>query len=82
MLVLIFEKEIRALLRASKGRTITIVFPLVTKISEKDYLLNLANDSLNELDSEKVAHGNMEISFMIETPAAVLLAPAIAKKDP
>ncbi len=76
----LLKKEIRALLRASKGRTITIVFPLVTKISEKDYLLNLANDSLNELDSEKVAHGNMEISFMIETPAAVLLAPAIAKE--
>ncbi|MGN0893903.1 MAG: putative PEP-binding protein [Succinivibrio sp.] len=76
----LLKKEIRALLRASAQRCITIVFPLVTKISEKDYLIRLACDCIKELDESGISHGKMELSFMIETPAAVLLAPEIASK--
>lgn len=75
----LLKKEIRALLRASSGQKITIVFPLVTKISEKDYLLSLAKECQKELTEQKIPFGKLDISFMIETPAAVLLAPAIAK---
>jgi len=74
----LLKKEIRAMLRASIGQEITIVFPLITRISEKDYLFKLANDCLHELDEKKIPHGKMLISFMVETPAAVLLAPAFA----
>ncbi|WP_295350427.1 putative PEP-binding protein [uncultured Succinivibrio sp.] len=74
----LLKKEIRAMLRASVGQEITIVFPLITKISEKDYLFKLANDCQAELEAQKIHHGKMLISFMVETPAAVLLAPAFA----
>ncbi len=74
----LLKKEIRAMLRASVGQKITIVFPLITRISEKDYLFKIANECLNELDSKKIPHGKMLISFMVETPAAVLLASAFA----
>lgn len=76
----LLKKEIRAMLKASVGKSITIVFPLITRISEKDYLIKLANESIEELDKENVAHGFIKISFMIETPAAVLLAPAFASE--
>lgn len=76
----LLKKEIRALLRASQGRKITIVFPLITRISEKDYLISLAKECVKELDLMNTPHGTMAISFMIETPAAVLLAPEIAKE--
>ncbi|MGN0916188.1 MAG: putative PEP-binding protein [Succinivibrio sp.] len=75
----LLKKEIRALLRASCGQEITIVFPLVTRISEKDYLKQLTFDSIRELDEAKIPHGMSNICFMIETPAAVLLGPAIAE---
>ena len=74
----LLKKEIRAMLRASVGQKITIIFPLITRISEKDYLYKIANDSLNELQENNIPHGDMDISFMIETPAAVLLASAFA----
>ena len=76
----LLKKEIRALLRACIGQKITIVFPLVTKITEKDYLVSLAHQAIEELENESISHGSMELSFMIETPAAVLSAPAIAKE--
>ena len=44
----------------------------------KDYLFKLANDCHDELENQKIPHGKMLISFMVETPAAVLLAPAFA----
>ncbi len=77
----LLKKEIRAMLRASVGQEITIVFPLITKISEKDYLFKLANDCQDELEAQKIPHGRMLISFMVETPAAVLLAPAFANNS-
>lgn len=76
----LLKKEVRALLRASAGLNIKIVFPLVTKISEKDYLIKLSCDCQRELKEQNIKYGKMEISFMIETPAAVLLAPAFAKE--
>ena len=57
-----------------------MIIKIIPKVVNNNYLLKLPSDSLNELDSEKIDHGDMEISFMIETPAAVLLAPAIAKE--
>lgn len=75
----LLKKEIRALLRATAGKKLTIVFPLVTKISEKDYLIDLAHTCQKELTDEGEKIGQLQLSFMIETPAAVLLAPAIVK---
>ncbi len=73
----LLKKEIRAMLKASAGRRITIVFPLITRISEKNYLLKLANSCVEELESSGIRHGSMQISFMVETPAAVLMAKAL-----
>lgn len=75
----LLKKELRAMLKASSGKQINIIFPLITRISEKDYLHHLAKECLNELSEEGLSHGTMKVSFMVETPAAVLLAPAFAK---
>ncbi|MBO6257898.1 MAG: hypothetical protein J6M93_00950 [Succinivibrio sp.] len=74
----LLKKELRALLKACPERKITIVFPLVTRVSESKYLHNLATECEQELEKEKVPHSAYEIALMIETPAAVLSARAFA----
>ena len=75
----LLKTEIRALLRAAKNRTLTLVFPLVTRISEAKYLNDLCALCLDELAVQNLEHGKVNIALMIETPAAVLSAAAFAK---
>ena len=73
------KKEIRALLRSSVGRTIRVVYPLISRISEAKYINDLAAMCVDELDEKNIEHGKIEPVLMIETPAAVLSAKAFAR---
>lgn len=75
----LIKTEIRALLRAAAGRKLTLIFPLVTRVSEVKYLNDLCASCLDELDEENLQHGDVSTALMIETPAAVLSASAFAK---
>ena len=63
----LLKTEIRALLRAAVDRKLTLVFPLVTRVSEVKYLNDLCAMCI------------VSTALMIETPAAVLSASAFAK---
>ncbi len=67
----LLKKEIRALLLASKGRNIKIIFPLITRLNETIYLKNLAIECCHELDELGKEHGTYEIGFMSETLQSV-----------
>ncbi|SPT69394.1 Phosphoenolpyruvate-protein phosphotransferase [Anaerobiospirillum thomasii] len=75
----LLKKEIRALLRSSVGRTIRVVYPLISRISEAKYINDLAAMCVDELDEKNIEHGKIEPVLMIETPAAVLSAKAFAR---
>lgn len=74
----LLKKELRSLLRAAPNREISIIFPLISRMSEANYLTSMLCDVADELDFENQKRASFKVVFMIETPAAVLSAEAFA----
>jgi len=74
-----FKAELRAILRASAGHNIKIMFPMVADIAE----LRRARSLLEEAREEVLQCGrpiapNVEVGIMVEIPSAALLSPVFA----
>lgn len=68
----LFRTQIRALLRATPGRALKVMLPMVTTQLEIDQTRALFEDCLSELQAEGVAAEMPPIGIMIETPAAAI----------
>ena len=74
----LFKCQIRAVLRASHGRDVSILVPMVTSIGEILDVRKIIEECRSELGAEKVAYRNdIKLGCMIETPAAVLCADSL-----
>ena len=71
----ILETQLRALLVASEGRPLRIMFPMVGAIEEwraaRDLALRLR---------EEIALADLQLGIMVEVPSAALLAPVLARE--
>ena len=77
----IYEMQLKALLRASAFGKIKIMVPLVTGVDELRQVKAMIKDIMAELDKEGVAYKkNIEVGVMMETPAACMMADALAKE--
>ncbi|MEW6630412.1 MAG: phosphoenolpyruvate--protein phosphotransferase [Pseudomonadota bacterium] len=76
----IFKKQLRALLRAATHGNIKVMLPMVSEIAEVTRTRALVEECAAELKAEAVPHAAFDLGVMIETPAAVLIAPALAKE--
>lgn len=77
----IYEIQLKALLRASAFGKIKIMVPLVTGVNELRQVKAMIKDIMAELDKEGVAYNkNIEVGVMMETPAACMMADALAKE--
>lgn len=77
----IYEIQLKALLRASAFGKIKIMVPLVTGVDELRQVKAMIKDIMAELDKEGVAYNkNIEVGVMMETPAACMMADALAKE--
>ena len=77
----IFKTQLRALYRASAYGKISIMFPMVSSLWELQEAKRLCCVVAKELAKERVPYDeNIEIGVMIETPAAVMIAPELAKE--
>ncbi|RUV18447.1 MAG: phosphoenolpyruvate--protein phosphotransferase [Mesorhizobium sp.] len=76
----IFKRQLRALLRAAVHGNIKVMLPMVSDISEVRQTLVLVDECTAELKAEGVPYASFDLGVMIETPAAVLIAPALAKE--
>ncbi|TGS15156.1 phosphoenolpyruvate--protein phosphotransferase [Mesorhizobium sp. M2E.F.Ca.ET.209.01.1.1] len=76
----IFKKQLRALLRAAVHGNIKVMLPMVSEIAEVTHTRALVDECAAELKAEGVEHASFDLGVMIETPAAVLIAPALAKE--
>ncbi|MGB6120161.1 MAG: phosphoenolpyruvate--protein phosphotransferase [Mesorhizobium sp.] len=76
----IFKPQLRALLRAAVAGNVKVMLPMVADLSEVRQTRALIDTCKAELKAEGVAFGEFELGVMIETPAAVLIAPALAKE--
>jgi len=77
----IFKAQLRAILRASAGGNVSLMYPMISGLSE----LRQANEVLESCRAELRADGiafneEMETGIMIEVPSAVLVADALAKE--
>ena len=77
----IYDIQLKALLRASAFGKIKIMVPLVTGVDELREVKAMIKDIMAELDKEGVAYNkNIEVGVMMETPAACMMADALAKE--
>ncbi len=71
----ILRVQFRALLRASVGKKLRIMLPMIANLHE----LKLARKVLNE-ESEKLGITGVELGVMIEVPSAALMADILAQE--
>ncbi len=76
----LFRTQLRALLRAAKYGNIRIMFPMVASVWELEEAEKEIRASAEELASRKEDYRIPDIGVMIETPAAVMIAPELAEK--
>jgi phosphotransferase system enzyme I (PtsI) len=77
----IFRAQLRAILRASTGGNVKMMYPMISGLEE----LQQANAFVEQLKAELHREGipfnpDLEIGAMIEIPSAVLAADALAKR--
>lgn len=77
----VFRTQLRALYRATAYGNVAIMFPMITSIWEVRECKRACKNVMSELDAEGIPYNkNTEIGIMIETPASVLMADALAKE--
>ena len=76
----IFKTQLRAILRASAFGKLLVMLPMVISAEEIEKTRQLITACMAELSEEGLDYDSgLELGIMIETPAAVLLAPELAK---
>ncbi|GIP14433.1 phosphoenolpyruvate-protein phosphotransferase [Paenibacillus montaniterrae] len=77
----LFKTQLRAILRASVHGSIKIMFPFITSVSEVRAAKALLEEAKQELRLQNIAYAeNIPVGIMIEVPAAVMIADALAKE--
>jgi phosphocarrier protein FPr len=75
----IFKSQLRAILRASLGRNVKIMFPMVSNVDEVKAAKALMVEAKSELADAGIPYDeNIEVGIMIEVPAAVAVADQLA----
>ena len=77
----IMRPQLRAILRASAHGRLGIMFPMISAVEELEALRSAVEQCKAELRGESVAFDEaIEVGIMIETAAAALLAPHLARR--
>ncbi|MCB0158255.1 MAG: phosphoenolpyruvate--protein phosphotransferase, partial [Caldilineaceae bacterium] len=72
--------QLRALLRAAVDHPVAVMFPMVSTLDELRQARALVDEARRTLAADGLPAGTAPIGVMIETPAAVLLASALARE--
>jgi len=76
----LFVAQLRAIYRASYYGNISIMFPMITSLTEVKAAKKITEDIKAELSEEGYPYKDCEIGIMIETPAAVMISDILAKE--
>src|SRR6266850_8376245 len=77
----IFREQLRAILRASVEGNVKMMYPMISGLDELKQANALVEEYKAELRRENIPFDeNIEIGAMIETPSAVMVADALAKR--
>jgi phosphotransferase system enzyme I (PtsI) len=76
-----FQRQLRALLRASAHGPVKVMFPLVTNIGELREAKHVLHDVMEDLDEENIPFDrSLQVGMMVEVPSAALLANSLARE--
>ena len=77
----IFKTQLRAILRAARHGSVSIMIPMVSSLEEVLGVKRLLEESRRELERAKVPYnGSVPVGVMIEVPSAALLAGTLARE--
>lgn len=76
----IFKIQLRAVLRASYFGDVSIMFPMVSTLSELIEAKQIIQEARDELKKEGCKFGKLRIGCMIEVPSAAIIADLLAKE--
>ena len=76
----IFKAQLKAILRAAPYGMVSVMFPMITSVSEVKRAKEVLKECRDELDAAGVNTGTVEVGIMIETPASVMIADELAKE--
>ncbi len=77
----IFQIQLEAILMAAKAGPVRLLFPMISNMDEIRTCKQLLQSAARQLEEEGIEHAqNISIGAMIEIPAAVHLAPHLAKE--
>jgi len=75
----LFKAQLRAILRASVLGNVSIMFPLITKLTEIRQARWILAEAMEDLDEDGVEYRrDIPVGIMIETPSAVAMAGSLA----
>lgn len=74
----IFKPQLKAILRAAPYGMVSVMFPMITSVSEVERAKEILNECREELEEAGERIGAVEVGIMIETPAAVMMADELA----
>lgn len=75
----IFKTQLRALYRASVYGSLSIMFPMITSVSELEKILVICDEVKKELKRQGIKFSDRtKMGIMIETPAAALISEKLA----
>lgn len=76
----LFKIQLRAIYRASVYGEVSIMFPIITSVSEIRKIKDIIDQVKRELRRENIPYKDIRIGAMIETPAAVMISDLLAKE--
>ncbi len=75
-----FQEQLTAILRASAHGEVSVMFPMIATVSDFNEAMEVVARVKYDLDKEKTPYSEtIKFGAMIETPAAALCAPELAK---
>ncbi len=77
----LFKTQLRAIYRASAFGKISIMFPMITSLSEVHKIKEICSEVQKELKSEGIPfNSKVPLGIMIETPASAIISDLLAKE--
>jgi len=75
----LFHGQVRAILRAAAHGLVRILVPMVNSVEEIRGIRDVLDKARDELKDEGVAHGEVLLGAMLETPASIAIADVLAR---
>lgn len=75
----IFKTQLRALFRAGRYGNLSVMYPMITSVSEVKKIHKIVEEVVTQLKEENIPYKIPEQGIMIETPAAVMISDELAQ---